>query len=271
MGKAFHFYFAVSLWAPGIIVGALAWGWSISPHVNLTVDGFIPVATLLVTLVGLSVSILTGVYTAVYVYARMKRESGFNQFFSSLSGLIEMTQSIHAEMRGNQVQSSPEYSVWLYESENSLARLREVKPSWKGYRTDCCLEQQLVTYSNSFEDLTVSSGEEFQGSSYPPRFERFLKGVLLGLLTMEESIQGQLLSQRLTWLLTSFLVLLGLSFIVRIVAELRLGEVGPGWATSINLVLAAGLATTLFMHTLIAMFVIWEWQKQVRKRDDAWG
>lgn len=132
----------------------------------------------------------------------------------------------------------------------------------------CSLSWEITQPAS--KEFPYHLGDSWQISIYPTRHETLLKGVLLGLLTMEESVRGLLLSQRLAWLLPSFLFLLGLSFAARFIAELRLGIVGPDLATSINLVLAAGLVATLIFHTFMAMGVIWEWQKQVPKRDDTW-
>lgn len=128
MSRSFYAWLMASLWVPGLIVGVLTGLVSSSPQVHLTVDGFIPIVSILVTLVGLSLSILIVVYTAIYVYARMKRESGFNQFLSSSSGLIELTQSVHRELNDNPVRQQSEYYLWVHEAEGIMDRLRTIGP-----------------------------------------------------------------------------------------------------------------------------------------------
>ena len=151
-----------------------------------------------------------------------------------------------------------------------MDKLHSLTPSWEGYDADRSLEKQIQHYTNRFEKMCESVGTDIYLSIYPTRHDRFLRGVLLGLLTMEEALEGQRLSMRLVWLLPSFVFLLALCFIVRTVAELEMNQVSSQAASIINLGLTSGLFSTFTIHIVMSILVIYHWQKQVRRRDQAW-
>ena len=271
MSKRYYPWLLVSLWLPALCAGMFFLFLSAYQQIHLDVEGFIEIATLLVTLAGLTIAILIGVYTAIYVQSRSKRESGFNMFFASLNDFTELTRNLHFHLRQKMPQKPRGYDDWCKESGALMDRLHSLKPAWEGYEADCGLEKQMGEYARRFEKLCDSAGPDFLLSIYPTRHDRLLKAALLGLLTMEEAIEGQKLSMRLTWLLPSFAFLLALCFIVRIVAELGLDLVNSQVGSNINLALTSSLSSALIVHIVMSMLVIYHWQKQVWIRDRAWA
>ena len=271
MEKKDYAFLLASLWSPALIVGAYFAFSPESQHIPVYVEGFKEIISILVTLTGLIMAILIGVYTAIYVQSRSKRESGFDNFFSSLNDFTELMQNLQFDLRHFTSQKPKHYDEWLGSLAALVNRLHLIKPSWPGYDAEPDLENQMCDYAHQFKELCDSAGTDFQISVYPTRHDRFLKGASLGLLTMEEAIEGQKLSMRLTLLLPSFAFLLVLCFIARIVAELRLDLVSSQIANNINLALTSGLSTALIFHTLMSIFVIYHWQERVRIRDEAWA
>ena len=270
MRKRDYLWLLASLWLPALAIGIFFAFLSVFQQIHLDVEGFIEIATLLVTLAGLTIAILIGVYTAIYVQSRSKRESGFSLFFASLNDFTELMRKLHIDLRDILPVKPCSYDDWAKALESLMDKLHSLTPSWKGNEVDRGLEKQIQQYACRFGKLCESVGTDIYLSIYPTRHDRFLRGVLLGLLTMEEAIEGQRLSMRLAWLLPSFVFLLALCFIVRIVAELGVDQVSLQAGSLINLGLTSGLSSALIIHIVMSILVIYVWQKQVRKRDQAW-
>ena len=270
MGWRYYCWLLAGLWGPALITVMFFVLLSAFQQILLNVEGFIEISNLLVTLTGLTIAILIGVYTAIYVQSRSKRESGFDAFFASLNDLSELTREVHFVLRDNLPDEPQFYDQWGEALESLLDRLHAVTPSWPGYETDAGLEAQILKYNGVFKKLCDSIGTDFYLTIYPMRHDRHLRGVLLGLLTMEEAIEGNSLSSRLSWILPSLAGLLALCGIGRIVAEFR--PDGWGWFTAdtINLSLTAGLSMALISHIIQSIGVIYYWQYQVGKRDREW-
>ena len=270
MSWRYYGWLLAGLWGPGLFMALLFGALSASQPIHLNVEGFIEITNLLVTLTGLTIAILIGVYTAIYVQSRSKRETGFDVFFASLNDLSELTREVHLVLRDNLRDKPRSYDQWGKALESLMDRLHSITPSWPGYEKDPSLEEQMHKYAGVFKKLCVSSGTDFYLTVYPMRHDRHLRGALLGLLTMEEAILGNRLSSSLTLILPSLAGVLALCGLCRIVAEFRL--VGWGWFTAdtMNLSLTAGLSMALIVHIILSIGVIYYWQEQVGKRDGEW-
>ena len=270
MGWQFHGWLLAGLWGPALFIGGLLGIRSAFQPILLNLEGFTEIINLLVTLTGLTIAILIGVYTAIYVQSRSKRESGFVAYFASLNDLSELTREVHLVLLNSFPDRPRFYDQWGEALESLLDRLHSVTPSWPGYEADPDLEKQILEYADVFKKLCESSETDFRLTIYPMRHDRHLRGILLGLLTMEEAIEGSNLSSRLTWILPSLTGVLALCGIGRIVAEFRM----EGWrwftADTINLSLTAGLSIALIVQIFMSIAVIYYWQRQVGKRDREW-
>ena len=270
MSWRYYGWLLAALWGPAFFMGTFFGVLSAFERIRLNVEGFIEITNLLVTLTGLTIAILIGVHSAIYVQSRSKRETGFDAFFASLNDLSDLTREVHLVLRDNLPEKPRFYDQWGKALESLMHKLHSITPSWPGYEKDPGLEEQMHKYAGEFKKLCVSLGTDFYLTTYPMRHDRYLRGVLLGLLTMEESIEGNKLSSGLTLILPSLTGLLALCGLCRIVAEFRLG--GWGWLTAdtLNLSLISGLSVALIVQIILSIAVIYHWQEQVGKRDGEW-
>ena len=221
----------------------------------------------LIAFLGISIAILIAVFTSIYVQSRGKRESGFNAFHEAFSDFTELIRRFKNELDEVFCQKARVFYEWSCCLEFIMGKLREIKPAWGGYDSDPKLENHILGYVWQFERLIESLGTTALRSEYPTLHDRYIRGMLIGLLTMEEAIVGSLLSKRLTRILWSFSVLLVLSFFVLIASALKPEFEMAGF---VNLLVIVGMSLVAIAHFLAVIVLIFRWQRDVQKRDKEW-
>ena len=228
----------------------------------------------MLTFLGVAVAILIAVFTATYVQSRNKRESGFNTFDTAIIEFRKLTRELINEIRKNHSPDIISSKVVQDRSTQCVSiskRLMNITPSWEGYESDTGLEPQLLRYFRRFDRMKEFIGQDLIVSEYPINHDEHIRGLLIGLLTMEEGVVGKLLSKRLMGILFSLSVLLVVSFAVRITSELGLIYVPPvGTHEFANLFVVVSLPSIAAAHFFAVIYFICVWQEAIQQRDEAW-
>ena len=229
------------------------------------------ITSLFLTVLGVSIAILIAVFTAVYVQSRTKRESGFSTFFASLGDFTALMVDVSVYLRHMPPRKPEGCSDWSIHLEVLMDRLHAITPSWKGCKNDSGLLPQFLLYAPKFNALCSSLGEDFDRTGYPMKHDLNIKGMLSGILTMDEAIEGYRTSRDLLlvgWMLT---LLLATCIIVRVVAgsDLINGTIESAFLFNSWLVLT--LFFLLVFNIGGAIFLIFDWQREVQKQDSAWA
>ena len=265
-----HAYISLSVFCwfvPLILSGGAAWLFNGLGH-SIDADGVGDITGLLIGFLGVAIAILMAVFTAIYVQSTGKRETGFNAFSESLAEFTELARNLNLKLTNSPppIQNSNAVQEWFCQLEFIMYRLNKVTPFWKGYELDITLENQMNHYVSRFDKMKCFWGLNFMTSEYPTGHDKCMRGVLIGLLTMDEGIVGNLLSKRLTWILIFLSVLLVVAFIVRIISELGLGGTGD----FVNLFAVISLPLVAIFHFWAVIYSVGLWREDIQKRSKIW-
>ena len=230
-------------------------------HTGLSKYDVAEIANLLLTIPGVSIAILIAVFTAVYAQSRTKRESGFSTFFASLGDFTALMVDVTICMRHMPPRKLEGCNDWSSHLESLMDRLHAITPSWRGSRRDSGLMPQIFLYAQKFNVLCSLLGEDFDRTGYPMKHDQYVKGMLSGILTMDEAIEGYRTSRDLLLTVSMLTLLLAMCFIVRVVAgsDLLNGTVESAFRFNSWLVLAMSLV--LVFNVGGGIYLIFDWQR----------
>ena len=271
MTKSDYLYGLLPIWIGSLVIAILSTEFAKDYQVHISLEGFIAIINLIITLLGITIAILFAICISIYVQSRSTRGIGFGKFSSSLFDYTELIRELQVNLNETLTVKPKGYDGWSAQVASLMKKLHFLTPSWPSKRADSSLYCQLHRYALRFQELSDSLGADFAASKYPIRHDQNLKGVLLGLLTMDEAREGYMLSMRLMMVLSSFTSLLALCSIARIIAELRLGFMPENIAVLVNVFSISSLFTALILHMFMSILIIFHWQNEVQKRDKAWS
>ena len=243
-------------------------------YTTTIVEGFarekvVSIASTLLVFLGIVTAILIAVFTTAHSQGRRNQIAGFDMFLRSL-GEFKHSMSRVADL---QKKATLESGLVVLERWVSLGNILEYKwnritPSWGGYELNPEMEHDM----NSYMQLSTKFALRVTDLPLGTRIahELSLRGILHGLLTIDESTVERDLAVRLFKIFWSVSILLILCIAVRTIGELEYGGTHATWSW-INFFIYISLPGVAIANLGALVYAIVEWRSSISKRDKAWA